>query len=396
MYNAQESDVSTILADDLSGAQEALAAVCGPAASMLDPNPPAGLLMVNPATGLPDPGAALAFDLDVRQCDPCTASQALRTVLDRVDAAGRGTAGFFVKIDSIVRGPVGALTAEASRRAPVLFSPAVPMLGRVVRDGAVFVSDRPLASTDLWSLEQKPVPGRLEELFSVPTHTLGLDVVRSAALTERITAPEGRRILIADAETNEDCDRLVDAAITSGAILVGAAGLALALGRRVSFPAVQMPRPRRSPITVVVGSAATAAAAQVDALSARGVPVAYWTPGHDVPKVAGDHVLVPTAPLEPARSEELNREFAAAVATHRAGHHLVLTGGQTARAVLDALGVDRLHLLGQSHHGAVISLRQDRLLVGTRPGSFGDRHSLARILDALRTAQNPTLEGNSL
>ncbi|MEV1177987.1 nucleotide-binding domain containing protein [Nonomuraea sp. NPDC049784] len=58
---------------------------------------------------------------------------------------------------------------------------------------------------------------------------------------------------------------------------------------------------------------------------------------------------------------------------------LILTGGETARRVLDALGVRELIPLDQVHHGAVHSRTPEGHSVVTRPGSFGDVDSLLRI-----------------
>lgn len=66
---------------------------------------------------------------------------------------------------------------------------------------------------------------------------------------------------------------------------------------------------------------------------------------------------------------------------------LVLTGGETARRVLDALGVTRLRPVGQIHHGAVHCHTPDGRSVVTRPGSHGDTGSLLRIARALRPDQ---------
>lgn len=63
---------------------------------------------------------------------------------------------------------------------------------------------------------------------------------------------------------------------------------------------------------------------------------------------------------------------------------LVLTGGETARQVLDALAITRLDPVGQVHHGAVHLRTPDGRSVVTRPGSFGDPDSLRHIVRALR------------
>ncbi|WP_275558669.1 four-carbon acid sugar kinase family protein [Streptomyces sp. 5-6(2022)] len=80
----------------------------------------------------------------------------------------------------------------------------------------------------------------------------------------------------------------------------------------------------------------------------------------------------------------LARAVEAAVAAHRGAVDLVLTGGETARRVLDALAVTELDPVGQVHHGAVHLRTPDGQSVVTRPGSFGDPDSLRHIVQALR------------
>ncbi|WP_344319552.1 nucleotide-binding domain containing protein [Streptomyces yatensis] len=80
----------------------------------------------------------------------------------------------------------------------------------------------------------------------------------------------------------------------------------------------------------------------------------------------------------------LARTIRDAVAAHRGAVDLVLTGGETARRVLDALAVTELDPVGQVHHGAVHLSTPDGRSVVTRPGSFGDPDSLRQIVQALR------------
>ncbi|MCQ6247567.1 four-carbon acid sugar kinase family protein [Streptomyces malaysiensis] len=80
----------------------------------------------------------------------------------------------------------------------------------------------------------------------------------------------------------------------------------------------------------------------------------------------------------------LARVIGDAVAAHDGAVDLVLTGGETARHVLDALAVAELDPVGQVHHGAVHLSTPDGRSVVTRPGSFGDPDSLRQIVQALR------------
>jgi 4-hydroxythreonine-4-phosphate dehydrogenase len=67
---------------------------------------------------------------------------------------------------------------------------------------------------------------------------------------------------------------------------------------------------------------------------------------------------------------------------------LVLTGGETAREVLDILGVKKLRLLGEVEPGLPYSVTEGRkagMLVLTKAGAFGNPQSLVHCREFLRT-----------
>ena len=65
---------------------------------------------------------------------------------------------------------------------------------------------------------------------------------------------------------------------------------------------------------------------------------------------------------------------------------LVLTGGDTARAVLQSMGISGLVVLGHVELGIPVSRSQlSNLRVVTKAGAFGDDHSLSRAVQALHT-----------
>ncbi|MEU1665412.1 four-carbon acid sugar kinase family protein [Streptomyces sparsogenes] len=167
-------------------------------------------------------------------------------------------------------------------------------------------------------------------------------------------------------------------------------------------PAAAGPRP----LLVVVGTAEPSAAEQIRRLAADGATVVRL-PARDLcaddPSAPAARPLPPPADgvtvvaPEPATAgpppdgvtprrlvRGLARAVAAAVARRDGAVDLVLTGGETARRVLDALGVTELHPVGQVHHGAVHLRTPDGRSVVTRPGSFGDADSLRLIVQALR------------
>jgi 4-hydroxythreonine-4-phosphate dehydrogenase len=383
-----------VLADDLSGACEAGAA----------------FLLRTTRITVHLGGAATTDDtVTVLDLDSRRASEAVATTtLTRALTAHPGTPAL-VKIDSLLRGHVDALVTAARSRddALVVVCPASPGVGRVVRAGVVHVHDVPLHATDLWRAEPRPAPATVADALprssTVPVDLATVRGPRDQLRRALVEAASRGRVPVADAETDDDLDALVSAAAAAGAagarpVLAGAGGLAAALARALPAdpPTSAPPVPSDEPVLVVVGSVAPGLPAEVDHLRRLGAHVLDLSPAdllddpsgavavpHDA---AGSRLLVarldPAAPVEPARGPALARAVAEAVAPLAPGRSLVLTGGETARAVLERVGVRSLRPLRQDR-GAVTSTTDDGRAVVTRPGSFGTGASLAELVTTL-------------
>ncbi|MEV8390940.1 MULTISPECIES: four-carbon acid sugar kinase family protein [unclassified Streptomyces] len=379
------------LADDLSGAAETAAALRLPGRIDLGPAPVA----------LPAEGEALVLDLDTRQLP---ADEAARIVREAARGARAGTV-LIKKTDSLLRGNLAAEAAAYAEGADgLVIAPALPVAGRTVRDGVVQLRGTPLHATDAWRAESLSAPTSVAAaLGDLRTAVVPLDAVRSShrELTGRLRdlVAAGLRP-VCDAETDADLDAVIAAALPlgPGVRLMGTGGLAAALGRVLGGADIPSPRgplrPHR-PLLVVVGTAEPAAVAQIAQLTAAGarhtaLPAALLAePGPPLAfPVDADGITVVSVDNSPgilagsARRVVAGLARAVAAVPHPAD--LVLTGGETARRVLDALGVTRLHPVGQIHHGAVHCRTDDGRSVVTRPGSYGDTGSLLRIAHALR------------
>ncbi len=264
----------------------------------------------------------VAVDLDTRDLVP---EEAARRVRAAVDGDRRIV---FKKLDSLLRGnvaaEVGALDGE------VLVTPALPVEDRIVCGGVLYVEG-----------------------------------VARRSVTELLPG-----VTVCDARTDADLDAIVAEALARGARLAGSGGLAAALGRHLGaapLPA-RAPSAGRGPL-VVVGTAEPSADEQIRRL---GVPVLEVG---DTPDLgAGPAVLRLRGPAG---------SLAATVAAVAGDADLVLTGGETARRVLDALGVTQLQPVAVIHYGAVQSRAPDGRTIVTRPGSFGGPDSLVQIVRAL-------------
>ncbi|MFG2511347.1 four-carbon acid sugar kinase family protein [Streptomyces sp. NPDC048584] len=152
------------------------------------------------------------------------------------------------------------------------------------------------------------------------------------------------------------------------------------------------------PLLVVAGSAEPGVVEQVGRLVAAGARHTALTPrqlaggeGVVLPPLAAGTVTVLSVDgsggVRPGAARAIVAGLARTVSALPGRPDLVLTGGETARRVLDSLGVTTLRPVGEIHHGAVHSRTTDGRSVVTRPGSFGGPDSFVRIVAALRPSQ---------
>src|SRR3954468_14623824 len=225
----------TVLADDLSGAAEV-------AGVFLGRNVPVSLQLnsVRPSAGV------TVVDLNTRAMTPQQATDAIRAAVAEVPTDVR----VLKKIDSLLRGHIGPEVAVLTDRGPVVIAAALPALSRTVRGGVLYLGETPLHETRAWAAECAPPPRRIVDLFA----DLSVDL---------------ERLEICDAATEADLDAIV--AAKPGAQLVGTSAIAAAVAR--TLPAGRRDTVERrlsETVLTVVGTAASTAADQVDALVARG------------------------------------------------------------------------------------------------------------------------------
>ncbi len=387
-----------VLADDLSGAAEAAASFLG--------HVPEARLVLRPEQA--DRSGVTVVDLNTRGAGSPQAHSALQAALDR-NPADRLTV---VKIDSLLRGHIGATVDVLADRGPVVVAAGLPGLGRTVRGGVLHVDGVPLHRTDLWHLEPAPPPVSIADLVRRPSLICSSPAHIAAALADGAVA-------ICDVTCDADLDAALAAARqVPGVQLVGTAALTAALAR--TFEASAAARTTRNPcqaaVLTVVGTGAQNAAAQVSALvDAGATPItvtadqllAGTADASQLTQALATHpqvVLTISGSVPAAQRTELATRLGSYVAAgERAATHrpdLVLTGGETARAVIDALGIVALQPVGVVHHGAVVSEVSDGRRIVTRPGSFGTRDSFVDITAHLVGAQqfSPThqLKGTTM
>lgn len=354
----------TIVADDLTGACDtgALFTGCGRVSVAVWP--------------------ARAARAAVRVIDTESRALAATDAAARVRrAAGAARGSWFKKVDSTLRGPVGAeldVLMSALGAATALVCPAFPAQGRIVSDRVLYIDGAPLAETTIARDPTFPARAASSSVVELLRPQLDralawipLDRVRAGheSLAARLQRLAGM-VIVADAETDADLDALVAAAtsIAPSPLLAGAAGLARALAARLGCLGAPVDVPSVRRWLVVAGSRHPATRAQIAAARAAGIDVVASADTDE-----GDRAAVAAA-LAAQALERIERDRVDA---------LVVSGGETALALFAALGADTFELEGVPGEGlALLRLEgpRDRLSVVTKAGAFGAPELLVALV----------------
>jgi len=330
-----------ILADDLTGALDASAPF---AARGLQVEVALTLEAIGEA--LQARPAVLAMNLGSRELDVAVARDRTTAALGALPPATR----LFKKIDSRLKGHIAAeLDVTPFRSA--LVAPAIPSFGRIVQNGEV----QGFGITSPISIHE----------------CLG----RHA---ERATVPETLR--------QDDLHEWVARSDAAGFdLLVGARGLAEALADTMTDGAsAQLAELPRGRALFVVGSHDPITLVQVDEL--RGAfEVDYLSaPNGEVlePGPTNEMITVVQAVQGKFSADPLqvSRALAKAVVPmmNNTLSTLLLTGGATAEAVMEEMGINRFRLAGECLPGLALA-HAGGLCIITKSGGFGAPDTLVRI-----------------
>lgn len=372
----------------------------------------------------------VVFDTDSRQVPSAEAGRRVRGAAWAVRRLGAPIV--YKKIDSTLRGNLGAELAtllDVFPGAGAIVAPSFPAAGRSVVGGRLYVRGVELSASEfardpIWPMTDSRAAMVVRRQSWLRVGEIPLEVVRGGPTAIVASAEEhygvGRPICVADAETADDLTGIARAiALRSGRLIgVGSAGLAeeypAAFGL-VGEGALEATRARSSvlPALVAVGSVNPVSRRQLERVVADGAVAvrlqASKAKGEDeVARVSAEAA----AAIRSGRSAALSLEgegaeedepaveaslrLAAALGRAVAGvlgacevSGVVLTGGDTARAVAGALGVRGLLVEREVLPG----VPQSRLLGGsrsglpvvTKAGGFGAPEALAEAVRYLQS-----------
>jgi len=332
-----------LIADDLTGACDAAGAFASHGVC--------STVVFDPAdVASQDAAQVVAFSTETRDTTATEMKSAIRNAL----TSATESMLLFKKIDSVFRGNTFHEIAEIAKLAQgkvILIAPAFPAHGRTCRNGVV--------RFELNGVTQ-------EILVADGLRSQGLQVVSLAASDESGSLQhtvhsylsEPSSIFLADAETDAEMQRVVEAFSGMGAAVVwiGSAGLAYALAHAVRESQEQLVITRTGLIIFCIGSDHPATRSQIDTLLLED---------------AEAHVL--PLPRGVAGVEDVQAFFTAFEPLQLGC--VVMTGGDTASLVCRALGVTAIDIAGELSPGVPCGVLRggplDGVNVVLKSGGFG-------------------------
>jgi uncharacterized protein YgbK (DUF1537 family) len=384
--------VITLIADDLTGACDAGALYAGRGRVPV-------FVGEIPIGDEPD---VAVVDTESRALAPAAAADRVATTARRLGARARQSV-LFKKIDSTLRGPVAAeldsLLSSTGHRTAIV-CPAFPEQARTVVDGILRIGALPAHESPIG--RDPAYGGRTSSVVDImgrgsrrPVLHWPLARLRGNrdALTRDLEAAD--HVIVADAECDSDLDTIAEIALSRPSILLsGSAGLARAVAGSRGYPNARVPLPEGRVWLIVAGSLQPATRAQARALELAGV-LCVRLNGRDPetgPLVArlesGHPVLITTADqIAAAQSVSTASRLGSLAATVLARSRpdlVVVTGGETAVALLRAVGTNTIDLLGVPASGLALG----ELSIGaassvpllTKAGGFGAPDLLVNLL----------------
>jgi 3-dehydrotetronate 4-kinase len=313
-------------------------------------------------------------------------------------------------------GPVSEALLDALGTDLTIACPALPENGRSLYQGHLFVGEQLLSDTHMRHHPLTPMTDSnlvavLQRQSRMPVGLVPYAVVDRGAAAIRAHFARlrqgGIRQAIADALSERHLLDLGEAAAEL-ALITGGSGIALGLPANFrrsgrldeSAPADALP-PVAGPAAILAGSCSAATLGQIEHHRSAGRPALMLDPialaggADEVARAlafAEEHLgptpllIASSAPPEQvaAIQERLGRERAGALVEEamarvargliaRGVRRLVVAGGETAGAVVDALGVEALRIGPPIDPGVpwTLSLGEPRLLLALKSGNFG-------------------------
>jgi len=180
----------------------------------------------------------LIVNSDSRSLSQHDASQIVANLIKAAYRGGADKQWVFKKIDSTLRGNIGAEIEAVLQAANInlaILCPAYPASGRVIKNGHCYVHGGLITETEFATDPKTPVSSSalaaiVELQTTLPVTVLSVEQIQSSDSGEFLTvlAQQGPHIVVVDAETDSDLQRIIEVAfqLKQKPLLIGSVGLA--------------------------------------------------------------------------------------------------------------------------------------------------------------------------
>ncbi len=310
----------------------------------------------------------------------------------------KGIPLFYKKIDSTLRGQVGAEIESAMHATGctlAVVTPAFPIMGRTVVDGWLQI-----AGPD--PIKPLHLPTYLHEQSEIPVEHLSIKALETGLLAKRIAEADRAKplILAVDARSDEHLARIATAVLHApyALLMAGSGGLGDQVAAQLAEHFGHVPtsaarvanaqQPDKRPVVLFIGSNAIATQRQIEQLCAS-EQVNRIRLGIDdletIPQLLqqGNHLLISLRWNAPDNRENLQSCLALLGQEAIAG--MIISGGDTARLVCDAAGIQGIQLeeelLPGLPWGRMIGGEWVGMPICTKSGRFGKEDAFVQVVE---------------
>jgi uncharacterized protein YgbK (DUF1537 family) len=348
-----------VIADDITGAAEiaGIAHSHGQQAHLVCASPTTSRPAVSPVYG-DSVAVTTVIATDTRSMAEADAAAETRRIASAL------TSPLFKKTDSALRGHVVAeLTAlmDVTGYQRAVYLPANPSKGRIIRKGIYYINEIPIHETAFNYDPEFPA--------------------RTSSLRERFPDAEAKGIIIPDAESEDDIRRIIRQYDDGKTIFAGAADLFSLIPPISPITPITTISPISHPTTLILCGSTQSKPLNL------GIPIApmprevydgeqgadYWFQSLATPATS----LILTIPHTHRTGKEVAvhlrtvmAEMAQRLVRKHRPDHLIIEGGATAWATLQALGWTDFRIVSQIAPGVVQMSATNGTLVTLKPGSY--------------------------
>lgn len=368
---------------------------------------------------------ATCVDTDTRRLPPDLVSARMEGVL-KILSGRASQATIYKKVDSTLRGHIGQeidiLVARLGFDC-VFFTPAYPGQGRQTLDGICLVNSVPITETEFSKDPRFPIT-----TSDIRQWVKGQSKMATAHINRQVLSQgwqgirfavetdtrQGIRVFTFDCAASSDLAAIAEAGLQMERrpLFVGSAGLAEKVAEGLAA------RKRgEAGCLVIAGSLSRVTSDQVRYAVAQGaylisLPDGFWADegkkrrlAEEIAKEASEVLgegrgvilwtqsgkAAPTS-LDAVKTDQINRflsELTRAVMANTEIRGLILTGGETASAILSSLGAHGLRLeaevLPAIPFGRIVGGSQEGLGVVTKAGGFGKPEAIAKSIEFVKS-----------